>query len=143
MQNYTDDQAREISHDEIWDLFNREYLQVPGIELVSRTTSTESGSYQLTANLRNNDENTQVHGEGNGAVSAFIDALASLDVAVQVLDYSEHAMTSGGTAKAAAYVECEIGDGETSQILWGVGIDPDITQASLKAVVSAVNRSRR
>ena len=143
VQNYTDDQAREISHDEIWDLFNREYLQVPGIELVSRTTSTESGSYQLTANLRNNDENTQVHGEGNGAVSAFIDALASLDVAVQVLDYSEHAMTSGGTAKAAAYVECEIGDGETSQILWGVGIDPDITQASLKAVVSAVNRSRR
>lgn len=143
VQNYTDDQAREISHDEIWDLFNREYLQVPGIELVSRTTSTESGSYQLTANLRNNDEGTQVHGEGNGAVSAFIDALASLDVAVQVLDYSEHAMTSGGTAKAAAYVECEIGDGETSQILWGVGIDPDITQASLKAVVSAVNRSRR
>ena len=98
---------------------------------------------QLTANLRIDGEDVQIRGEGNGAVSAFIDALASLDIVVQVLDYSEHAMTAGGTAKAAAYVECEIGDGETSQILWGVGIDPDITQASLKAVVNAVNRSRR
>ena len=143
VQNYTDDQAREISHDEIWDLFNREYLQVPGIELVSRTTSTETGTYQLTANLRINGADTQIRGEGNGAMSAFIDALVSLDIVVHVLDYSEHAMTAGGTARAAAYVECEIGDGETSQILWGVGIDPDITQASLKAVVNAVNRSRR
>ncbi|MCP3884166.1 MAG: 2-isopropylmalate synthase, partial [Propionibacteriaceae bacterium] len=143
VQNYTDDQAREISHDEIWDLFNREYLQVPGIKLVSRMTSTETGTHQLTANLRIDGEDVQIRGEGNGAVSAFIDALASLDIVVQVLDYSEHAMTAGGTAKAAAYVECEIGDGETSQILWGVGIDPDIAQASLNAVVNAVNRSRR
>ena len=143
VQHYTDDQAREVSHDEIWDLFNREYLQVPGIELVSRMTSTETGTHQLTANLRIDGDDVQIRGEGNGAVSAFIDALACLDIVVQVLDYSEHAMTAGGAAKAAAYVECEIGDGETSQILWGVGIDPDITQASLKAVVSAVNRSRR
>ena len=143
VQHYTDDQAREVSHDEIWDLFNREYLQVPGIELVSRMTSTETGTHQLTANLRIDGDDVQIRGEGNGAVSAFIDALACLDIVVQVLDYSEHAMTAGDAAKAAAYVECEIGDGETSQILWGVGIDPDITQASLKAVVSAVNRSRR
>lgn len=143
VQHYTDDQAREVSHDEIWDLFNREYLQVPAIELVSRMTSTETGTHQLTANLRIDGDDVQIRGEGNGAVSAFIDALACLDIVVQVLDYSEHAMTAGDAAKAAAYVECEIGDGETSQILWGVGIDPDITQASLKAVVSAVNRSRR
>ena len=143
VQHYTDDQAREVSHDEIWDLFNREYLQVPGIELVSRMTSTETGTHQLTANLRIDGDDVQIRGEGNGAVSAFIDALACLDIVVQVLDYSEHAMTAGDAAKAAAYVECEIGDGETSQILWEVGIDPDITQASLKAVVSAVNRSRR
>ena len=116
---------------------------MPGIEMVSRTTSTETGTYQLTANLRINGADTQIRGEGNGAMSAFIDALVSLDIVVHVLDYSEHAMTAGGTARAAAYVECEIGDGETSQILWGVGIDPDITQASLKAVVNAVNRSRR
>ncbi|HAP97755.1 MAG TPA: 2-isopropylmalate synthase, partial [Cutibacterium acnes] len=110
---------------------------------VSRMTSTETGTHQLTANLRIDGEDVQIRGEGNGAVSAFIDALASLGIVVQVLDYSEHAMTAGGTAKAAAYVECEIGDGETSQILWGVGIDPDIAQASLNAVVNAVNRSRR
>ena len=60
----------------------------------------------------------------------------------RVLDYNEHALTAGGDAKAAAYVECEVENGET-EVHWGVGIDPDITTASLKAVMSAVNRHRR
>ena len=58
---------------------------------------------------------------------------------VRVLDYAEHAMSAGGDATAASFVECEIGD----RVLWGVGIDPNIVTASLKAVVSAVNRSER
>jgi len=58
---------------------------------------------------------------------------------VRVLDYAEHALSSGGDAVAAAYVECAIGE----QVLWGVGIDPNIVTASLHAVVSAVNRSLR
>ena len=62
-----------------------------------------------------------------------------LDVDVRVLDYAEHAMSTGGDAKAAAYVECAVGD----RILWGVGIDPNIVSASLRAVVSAVNRAQR
>jgi 2-isopropylmalate synthase len=62
--------------------------------------------------------------------------LSTLDVDVRVLDYAEHAMSAGGDARAAAYVECVVDD----QVLWGVGVDPNIVTASLKAVVSAVNR---
>lgn len=76
-------------------------------------------------------------GEGNGPIDAFVTALAKLDVDVRVLDYAEHALSSGGDATAAAYVECVIG----GQVLWGVGIDPNIVTASLRAVVSAVNRA--
>ena len=55
---------------------------------------------------------------------------------MRVLDYAEHAMSAGGDATAAAYVECQFDD----TILWGVGIDPNIVRASLKAIISAVNR---
>ena len=75
-------------------------------------------------------------GIGNGPVAAFADAMAKHGVDVKVLDYHEHAMSSGGDATAAAYLECELGD----EILWGVGIDPSIVTSSLKAIVSAVNR---
>ena len=80
-------------------------------------------------------------GVGNGPVSAFCDALSSVDLgygglAVRVLDYNEHALTSGRDAEAAAYLEIEIGD----DVMWGVGISESTTQASLRAVVSGVNR---
>jgi len=58
-----------------------------------------------------------------------------------VLDYHEHALSAGGDALAAAYVECEVGDGEDVDVVWGVGTDPNIVTASLKAVISAVNRA--
>jgi 2-isopropylmalate synthase len=68
-----------------------------------------------------------------------VNALAALSVDVRVLDYAEHAMSAGGDAQAAAYVECAVGD----RVLWGVGIDPNIVTASLRAVVSAINRAQR
>jgi 2-isopropylmalate synthase len=90
-------------------------------------------------------------GAGNGPIAAFVAAIGELadhEVAkgsvlfenrndIRVLDYHEHALSSGGDAIAAAYVECAVGD----QILWGVGLDPNIVTASLKAVTSAVNRA--
>ena len=80
-------------------------------------------------------------GVGNGPIDAFCNALSAVDlglggVGVRVLDYAEHALTSGRDAEAAAYLEIEIGD----QVLWGVGISESIVQASLRAVLSAVNR---
>ena len=63
--------------------------------------------------------------------------MRAVAIDVRVLDYTEHAMSAGGDAKAAAYVECAVGE----RVLWGVGIDTNIVRASLKAVVSAVNRA--
>ena len=79
--------------------------------------------------------------EGPFGHSAFIDGLSTLGIDVRVLDYSEHAMSAGGDALAAAYVECEVGEGDDAQVLWGVGIDPSITSASMKAILSALNRA--
>jgi len=79
----------------------------------------------------------EIAGKGNGPLAAFVDALGTVGFDVSVLDYSEHAMSSGEGARAAAYVEASIG-GKT---VWGVGIATSITTASLRAVVSAVNRA--
>jgi 2-isopropylmalate synthase len=79
----------------------------------------------------------RVDGIGTGPVSAFVDALAALGSTGRVLDYQEHALAVGSDARAAAYLECEL-DGRTH---WGVGIDQNTVTASLKAVVSAVNRA--
>ncbi len=79
-----------------------------------------------------------LEGTGNGPIAAFVDALADVGIDVRVLDYAEHAMSAGGDARAAAYVECAVG----GRVGWGVGVDSNIVTASLKAVVSAVNRTR-
>ena len=80
-----------------------------------------------------------ISGEGNGPIDAFFDALSTIDVDVRLLDYTEHTLSSGEDSKAAAYVECAIGD----RVLWGVGIHESTVKASLMAILSAVNRAER
>ena len=82
---------------------------------------------------------TEIRGEGNGPLAAFVAALGAVGIEVSVLDYSEHAMSAGEEATAAAYVEASVG----GRTVWGVGIATSITTASLRAVVSAVNRAAR
>jgi 2-isopropylmalate synthase len=91
----------------------------------------------MVVELVDNGVPTSLEGRGNGPIAAFVDALRAVDVDVRVLDYAEHALSAGGDARAAAYVECAVGD----RILWGVGIDANIVTASLKAVTSADNRA--
>src|SRR5207245_594739 len=111
------------------------------LHLVSVTSATGSGSHDsIRATVVSHGERSDITGEGNGPVSAYVDAISALDYSVRVLDYSEHALSSGGDALAAAYVECEVGSGEDSEVVWGVGMDANIVTASLKAVSSAVNR---
>jgi 2-isopropylmalate synthase len=93
----------------------------------------------LTVVLSDLGTDVSLSGAGNGPIAAFCSALSGYGVDVRVLDYHEHALSAGGDAKAAAYLECAVGD----RVLWGVGIDPNIVTASLKAVVSAVNRAER
>jgi 2-isopropylmalate synthase len=95
--------------------------------------------HALTAEVSVDGHARQVEGVGNGPISAFCDALESIGVTARVLDYAEHALTEGTDAQAAAYVECEIG----GRVFWGVGIDTNTVTASMRAVLSAVNRSRR
>ena len=144
VQGHTDSGGGEVSPQQLWDVFSGEYLKVPGtLELVSASISTEGVHNVADAVLTIDGEEQQVHGEGNGPLSAFVDSLATRGIHVRVLDYSEHAMSAGGDAAAAAYVECEVGDGDTAQVVWGVGIHANIVRASLEAVVTAVNRANR
>jgi 2-isopropylmalate synthase len=145
IQQRTDAQGGEVSPEEIWEVFSSEYLQreVP-LRLNSVHTSSAAGEKDaLTVNVYVDGEVRTLEGAGNGPIAAFVNAINELPRAglggsfdVRVLDYHEHALSSGGDALAAAYVECAVGD----EILWGVGVDANIVTASLKAVVSAVNR---
>jgi 2-isopropylmalate synthase len=139
VQQHTDQEGGEVSPDSLWRYFRETYLEreVP-LRLNSVHTSSAAGEKdQLTVRVYVDGQPRTLVGTGNGPLSAFVEALTDeLGYDVRVLDYAEHALSSGGDAIAAAYVECAVGD----QVLWGVGLDANIVTASLKAVVSAVNR---
>jgi 2-isopropylmalate synthase len=142
VQRHTDTEGGEVMPEELWRIFEAEYLAVnTPLELVTVTSTSNGGGYTVTATVRDRGSEKVISGEGNGPVSAFVDALATLGYKVRVLDYTEHALSSGGDAVAAAYVESEVGSGEEAQQLWGVGLHESIITASLRAVVSAVNRA--
>jgi 2-isopropylmalate synthase len=142
IQQVTDSRGGEVSPRQIWDSFAAEYLnpQTPLSMVRSRiTSSVEDSDTEVTAVVRIEDDEHELIGRGNGPIAAFVDALAEVGFDVRVLDYTEHALTAGDDARAASYVECGIGD----RIYWGVGVDSSIVTASLRAVVSAVNRANR
>jgi 2-isopropylmalate synthase len=148
VQARTDSQGGEVSADELWRTFQDEYLPAVdgGVNEWGRFTpvshsliSEQGGSDHIMATMLDRGQEISVEGDGNGPIAAFIDALSSLGVDVRVLDYHEHALSAGGDAKAAAYVECAVGD----RVLWGVGLHSSIVKASLTAVLSAVNRAER
>ncbi len=147
VQGKTDTEGGEVSSDEIWAIFMDEYL--PSVAEVdkwgryelmgTRTASDMSGEVTLDVNLRVGESTESLTAVGNGPVAAFLAVMAGQGHEIRLFDYVEHALSASGDALAAAYVELEV-DGQT---LWGVGIDGDISTASLKAIVSAVNRSVR
>src|SRR5215217_7563895 len=144
VQARTDAGGGEVTPAELWSIFSTEYLgrETP-LELVSVTSATGTGQIDsVNATVSVDGRRQEITGEGNGPVSAYVDAISPLGFPVRVLDYSEHALSAGGDALAAAYVECEVGSGEDSQVAWGVGMDPNIVTASLKAVTSAIDRVR-
>ncbi len=141
IQHVTEDTGTEISPVEMWDRFEEIYLTDGRVELRSQEVTTDDDRATITAQISVDGEPTTVHGEGNGPIAAFVDALRrELDIEVDIVDYSEHAASSGSDATAVAYVEVQTPDGE---ICWGVGRHPSILAASLRAVVSAVNRIAR
>ncbi len=143
VQRVTDSEGGEISPAEIWSIFSDEYLPTPlaswGRLALHGHRNVANGADTLSVDVTLDGTDQTLTGTGNGPIAAFVNALGEVGIDVRVLDYTEHAMSSGGDARAAAYVECAVGD----RVLWGVGIDPNIVSASLKAVVSAVNRAFR
>lgn len=142
VQQHTDAEGGEVTSEQMGSIFDTEYLSnIEPLELVTCTTVSNGNGYSITATVRDHGVERSVAGEGNGPLSAFVDGLQLLGYDVRVLDYQEHALSPGGEAKAAAYVEAEIAGDEGTQVYWGVGIDPSIVTASLRAVCSAVNRA--
>jgi 2-isopropylmalate synthase len=149
VQAKTDAEGGEVTSDQIWEVFQDEYLPAPThkpedkwgrYELLStRTASDMSGSVELDIRIRVGDEIEEARGVGNGPIAAFLGVMAEQGQEIKLYDYVEHTLSEGGDALAAAYVELQVGQ----KRLWGVGIDGDISTASLKAVVSAVNRAVR
>jgi 2-isopropylmalate synthase len=145
IQAKTDAEGGEVTPAQIWSVFRDEYLpdgekSWGRITLCSAQASSSSdGTDALTVEAVVDGSRTVLRGTGNGPISAFFDALAAVDVDARLLDYQEHTMSEGASAQAASYIECAIG----GKVLWGIGIDPNTTRASLKAVVSAVNRAAR
>jgi 2-isopropylmalate synthase len=140
IQVRTDEEGGEVTPAEIWDAFSREYLAPGDVELIGRQSSSMvEGKHKQSAAVAVGGVQHEVEGTGNGPISAFCEALASVGIDARVLDYAEHALTEGSDAQAAAYVEVETG----GQVLWGVGIDANTATASMRAIVSAVNRARR
>ncbi|WP_025619140.1 2-isopropylmalate synthase [Salinispora cortesiana] len=141
VQQVTDDNGGEVDPRTMWEIFARQYLldhqANPTVTLTDYTLGTVDGKVEFEALVGHGGGQRAVTAIGNGPVDAYVNALQSLGVNVRVLDYHEHALSSGGDAQAAAYVECAV-DGRT---VWGVGVDANIVTATIRAVTSAVNRA--
>ncbi len=141
IQHVTEDTGTEISPAEMWEVFSSEYLAEGEVRLVSHESAWSGEVDKVTAELSVGGRSVTVTGEGNGPVAAFVQGVRDgLGIALDVLDYHEHAVTAGAGSLAVAYVETTDDRGRRR---WGVGIDASILTASLKAVVSAVNARRR
>jgi 2-isopropylmalate synthase len=147
IQRYTDDEGGEVDARQMWTIFAAEYLPSPEstfVELLKFSSASDDGIDNVTATVRVGQQEYLVSGVGNGPIAALCAALSSADMGfgginVRVLDYVEHALTAGRDAEAAAYLELEIGD----EVLWGVGVSESIVNASLRGVISGLNRVAR
>jgi len=144
IQRHTDDEGGEVAAPLMWQIFAAEYLDDGPFELVSFSSVSEEGTERITTTVRAFGTEHVLTGVGNGPIAAFCAAISPIDlglggVSVRVLDYAEHALTAGRDAEAAAYLEIEVGD----RVLWGVGVSESIVRASLRAVMSALNRAAR
>lgn len=147
VQSHTDSAGGEVTSEALWRIFTDEYLPAADPSMKwgrfelrrMRSESEMDGVVNLNVVLRDGPGELETSGTGNGPVSAFIDVLGRQGVQLRLLDYVEHTLSAGGDALAASYIELEV----NGKNLWGVGIDGDIATASLKALISAVNRALR
>ena len=140
IQRVTDETGTEVNGNAVYDIFNSEYLSqntpwsLVSHQITSVPNAAEGNAFVLEAELINDGVTKKVKGQGDGALSAFVNAL---NLPIRFMDYHEHALGSGEKTKAVCYVELRLGESQTG---FGVGIHVDIVTASFQAVLSAVNR---
>ncbi len=144
VQQRTDSDGGEVDGELMGEIFAAEYLRPGDFEMLTFSSVSADGIDTVTATVRAFDREYEVTGTGTGPIAAFTNALSTVDmgmggVPVRVLDYAEHAMAAGRDAEAVSYLELEVGD----RILWGVGISKSIVRASLRGVISGINRAAR
>jgi 2-isopropylmalate synthase len=143
IQRIADETGKEIGSELIWSTFKAEYLDrdrpIRFVNHKSWPDTAQPGKRAVEAEIADKSGERKITGSGNGPIAAYVDALArQAGVAIKVSDYHEHATGHGADATAVAYIEAEAANGRT---VWGVGMDPDIVTASLKAVTGAANRA--
>lgn len=140
IQRVTDETGREVTADDVYGLFNKEYLQLEQPwqllrhQINGTTAEGEGKQFSIEVELLYQGEVRRLSGKGDGAIDAFVNAL---DLDIRIMDYHEHAIGTGADTQAACYIELRLGDAPTG---FGVGIHGDIVTASFKAILSAVNR---
>ncbi len=138
IQKLADDTGKEISSSQIWDIFEKKYLQpVNNYSYIKHSSSSKDDLHKLELTMNMNNEETTIQGSGNGPIDSFVDGLSEkIGVEIKVADYHQTAISSGSDAKAAAYIELEK-DGKT---FWGVGIHPNTTRASFDAIIVGLSK---
>ena len=138
IQKLADESGKEISSSEIWDIFEKSYLQpVNNFSYIKHASSSKQEMHSLELTMNMNDRETIIQGSGNGPIDSFINGLSNeVGVNIKVADYHQSAISSGSDAKAAAYIELE-NNGET---FWGVGIHPNTTRASFDAIIVGLSK---
>jgi len=138
IQKLADESGKEISSSEIWDIFEKSYLQpVDNFSYIKHSSSSkqEIHSLELTMNMKNIE--TIIKGSGNGPIDSFINGLSNeVGLDIKVADYHQSAISSGSDAKAAAYIELE----DNGKTYWGVGIHPNTTRASFDAIIVGLSK---
>ena len=138
IQKLADDTGKEISSSQIWDIFEKKYLQpINNYSYIKHSSSSKDDLHKLELTMNMNNEETTIHGTGNGPIDSFVNGLSKkIGVEIKVADYHQTAISSGSDAKAAAYIELEK-DGKT---FWGVGIHPNTTRASFDAIIVGLSK---
>ncbi len=144
VQVQADTSGKELTGQQIWDIFDKEYFTQPEgrfkfVDHRSVPDTHASEVRELTAKITDGGKDVELKGKGNGPIDAFLTAInAHMLEDVTVVSYHEHAVGTGSSADAVAYVEVQRGEDAP---VFGVGRHKNITKASLSAVVSAINRA--
>jgi 2-isopropylmalate synthase len=132
--------GREVSGAELKGMFWREYIErTAPWQLQGFETESRNGMVRCRARLLHDSKPVEIAGEGNGPLAALVHGFSTTGVPrFEIVNYSEHALSAGEEAAAIAYIQIRYADGRTR---WGAGVDTNIELASVRAVLSAVNRS--